>query len=91
MIILNNKFAFILLLFSNIILVTSAYASFNESSAGGVVGLFQPNYGKFSTIASNANQPNFPSSMLLIGGDATFMRKGFFTGGRALYGSTTSS
>lgn len=69
----------------------SAFASGNESSAGAVVALFQPDYGKFATIAANANQPTFPTSMLLIGGDATFMRKGFFTGGRVLYGSTTTS
>jgi hypothetical protein len=68
-----------------------SYASNNESSAGIVVALFQPNYGKFATLASSANQPTFPTSMLLVGGDATFMRKGFFTGGRVLYGSTTTS
>lgn len=66
-------------------------ASNNESSAGALVALFQPDYGKFATIASNANQPTFPANMLLIGGDATFMRKGFFTGGRVMYGSTTTS
>lgn len=58
---------------------------------GAIVALFQPDYGKFATLASNANQPTFPTSMLLIGGDATFMRKGFFTGGRVLYGSTSTS
>ncbi|MGY3802967.1 hypothetical protein ACWNT8_02735 [Pigmentibacter ruber] len=68
------------------------YASANnESSAGALVALFEPNYGKFGTIATSAGQPPFPQNMLLIGGDATFMRKGFFTGGRVMYGSTTTS
>lgn len=67
------------------------YAANNETSAGPIIALFQPDYGKFATIAASANQPAFQSSMLLIGGDATFMRQGFFTGGRILYGSTTTS
>jgi hypothetical protein len=77
--------------FELFVIPTTSYASNNESSAGPVVALFQPDYGKFATITSSANQPTFPTSMLLVGGDATFMRKGFFTGGRVLYGSTTTS
>ena len=65
-------------------------ASNNESSAGALVALFQPDYGKFATIASNANQPTFPANMLLIGGDTTFMRKVFYRW-RVMYGSTTTS
>lgn len=80
-----------LVIFTLTVLPSISYASNNESSAGPVVALFQPDYGKFATIASSANQPTFPTSMLLVGGDATFMRKGFFTGGRVLYGSTTTS
>ncbi|KAB8038712.1 hypothetical protein GCL60_07560 [Silvanigrella paludirubra] len=92
MIYFNIKFIQFICIFSlNIILISSAFSSNNESSAGAVVGLFQPTYGKFATIASNASQPTFPTSMLMLGGDATFMRKGFFTGGRVLYGSTATS
>ena len=80
-----------LLLFNLTFISFSIYASNNESSAGPVIALFQPDYGKFATIASSASQPTFPTSMLLVGGEATFMRKGFFTGGRVLYGSTSTS
>ncbi|KAB8031038.1 hypothetical protein [Fluviispira multicolorata] len=66
-------------------------AANNESSGGIIISLFQPDYGKFATIASTAGQPKFESQMLLVGGDATFMRKGFFTGGRVLYGNTSTS
>ena len=87
-----KKIIFTYFTFINIFFVCNAFASSNnESSAGLVVALFSPDYGKFATIASSANQPTFPEYMLLVGGDATFMRKGFFTGGRILYGSTTTS
>lgn len=87
-----KKIFFLIFIFFNLAVIPSAFsAANNESSAGLIVVLFQPDYGKFATIATAANQPTFPTSMLLIGGDATFMRKGFFTGGRVLYGSTSTS
>ncbi|WP_186646095.1 hypothetical protein [Fluviispira vulneris] len=53
--------------------------------------LFQPDYGKFSNIATTQGQPKFQADILLVGGDVTFMRKGFFTGGRILFGNTSTT
>ncbi|BBH54493.1 hypothetical protein [Fluviispira sanaruensis] len=84
---LKIKYLFLLLFFY----LSPLYAANNESSAGIILTLFQPDYGKFSTIATTQGQPKFQADILLVGGDVTFMRKGFFTGGRVLFGNTSTT